>query len=88
MHAPSSCSDSSAAVTISDMPRKKPSAEPETDRVDQRESFLMTDDLRAAFEEFLSSTDPRPSKSAVIRTALERFFASKGFWPRKPKKDS
>ena len=50
-------------------------------RLCPRESFHLPADLRTALLKFQERREPRPGKSAVLRTALQHYLASQGFWP-------
>lgn len=51
--------------------------------VNPREVFHLTAELQDALEEYLAATRPSPKKSEVMRTALEEFLVTRGFWPPK-----
>lgn len=46
-----------------------------------RKSFHMPADLHAALDDYCRETRPRPTKSEVLRVALEEFLQSKNLWP-------
>lgn len=39
-------------------------------------------ELGEAFEEYLESSEPTPSKTAAVEAALKAFLRATGFWPR------
>jgi hypothetical protein len=39
------------------------------------------DDLHAALEAFRKATEPEPSKTRTVETALKDFLRLRGFWP-------
>ncbi len=47
-----------------------------------RESFHLPEDLREALEAFIDHSDPKPGKSAVLRSALQDYLSRHGFWPK------
>lgn len=47
-----------------------------------RIAFHYPDDLAKALEDYLASNRPSPSKSEVLRLALEEFLSKRGKWPR------
>lgn len=55
-----------------------------TDRHKQpRESFHLPEELQDALTAFCNDSDQDPGKSGVIRKALEKYLAEKGYWPPK-----
>jgi hypothetical protein len=37
--------------------------------------------FEAIMERYLSETEPAPTQTAVIETALKEFFRARGYWP-------
>lgn len=46
-----------------------------------RKAFHAPADLFEALEKFIAESRPQPTESECLRTALEQFLESKGYWP-------
>lgn len=79
-------------MTLMTTPKKKPGrpVDPNSKRslgvnrhASPRKVFHLSQELLAAFDEYLSKTKPEPSEASALRLALEEFLEKRGFWPPK-----
>lgn len=49
-----------------------------------REAFHADQELFDAMNRLIAESRPKTNKTEVLRTALEDYLASKGYWPPKP----
>lgn len=42
---------------------------------------FFSEDLMAAWDKYMLSLDPKPSKKALMESVMRQFLESKGFWP-------
>ena len=73
--------------TLTPVAKKKTTKRPVPGRhAHPKEGFHLPSDLREALIKYIEESKPKPSKSEVIRVALEEFLAKHGRWPA-PKKE-
>jgi hypothetical protein len=64
--------------------KDKPRADKSANRhVQPRLAFHLSQELLDAFDAYITSLEPRPAESAVLRLALEKYLTEKGFWPKR-----
>jgi hypothetical protein len=64
-------------------PKKRPKKPRKPSRTGVPLHVWIDQDLAAALQDYLDSTDPKVSKTAAVESALRELLRGKGFWPRR-----
>lgn len=69
--------------TLLGMPRKAKSGAGKPQRSPAYIVYArISPEIGAAFEDYLSKAEPKPTSKAALELALKEFLGQRGFWPR------
>lgn len=62
--------------------KKPPSESARSGRTGKPISLWLQQDVYDALDDYLTATQPSPTKTAILEFSLKEFLRSQGFWPR------